>query len=398
MISAQEALQIILERAQPLETVSVALQHSLGYATAENVRSEMNIPPFDNAGMDGYAVRAEDIVVPPKTLALLGEVSAGTPSVKPLGANEAYLITTGAKIPPGCTAVAQNEIAEPVDANHVKILQSVSQGAHIRKAGGDIRKGDLVLGNGRQIRPQEIGVLASLGKQFVNVYRKPSVAVVATGSELVELNKPLTDGKIRNSNARMLLALLEDCSATGVNLGIAKDVKDEISGKLREGLHADMLITSGGVSAGKYDLVIDAMKEVGIEIVFWKVNIKPGMPMAFGMYGAKPVFGLPGNSVSTMVTFLKFVKPAIQKLSGFREMEHHLKLRAVLTHEVKKTDGRRHFVRGVFENIDGKLQVTATGSQVSNVLTSLSKANCLIVLPEETGIAREGEEVEIELL
>jgi len=248
------------------------------------------------------------------------------------------------------------------------------------------------------MRPQEIGVLASLGKNFVTVYRRPGVAVVATGNELTQLNKHLAPGKIYNSNAHLLCALLEEAGAEQKNLGVARDTPEEIRSTIIEGLSEDMLITSGGVSAGKYDLVIDAMKAAGVEIVFWKVNIKPGMPIVFGMKGATPVFGLPGNPVSTMVTFLKFVKPAIQKLMGSANAGSSMTFRAVLTHEIKKTDGRRHYVRGILEQKDGKLVVSSTGSQVSNVQSSLVKANCLIILPAEQELVRAGGEVEIELL
>jgi molybdopterin molybdotransferase len=278
------------------------------------------------------------------------------------------------------------------------IIRSVEPGQNVRQAGADIPRGATVLQSGRRLRPQEIGVLASLGKQFVEVYRQPTVAIVATGNEIVEIDKPLPGGKIRNSNAHLVEALINELRCEPVRLGIAGDDPDELKEKISEGLNADMLITTGGVSVGKFDLVVEALKEIGVDIKFWKVNIKPGMPLIFSLYHGKPVFGLPGNPVSTMVTFLKFAKPALQKMMGLRETEASFKIHAKLEHEIRKSDGKRHFVRGILESHNGELLVRSTGSQISNILSSLARANCLIILPEEMEYAGAGEEIEVELV
>ena len=366
LINANEALKIILEHVQPLQPVTTALQHSLGRALAEDVVSEENVPPFDNAGMDGYAVRADDLKSVPAVLTLIGESAAGSAFGGTIGKNETVAIMTGAKIPAGCDTVVQQELTERVDDLHVRILKSLSQGASIRAAGKDIRKGDTVLCKGQMLRSQEIGILASLGKQFIPVYRTPSVAVLPTGNEIVELDKPVPEGKIRNSNAYSLLALIQESGGEGINLGIAKDDPKELKAKILEGLKADMLVTSGGVSVGKYDLVLEELKGAGVEIHFWKVNIKPGMPLLFGTHQGKPVFGLPGNPVSTMVTFLQFVRPALRRMMG--QTDEPLRLRARISHEVGKNDGKRHFMRGILEHTGGGLTVRSAGVQDSNIL------------------------------
>lgn len=398
MINAKEALDTILATVQPLETITVSLSRSLGYALVEDIIATEDVPSFDNTAMDGFATRSEDVRTVPAILEIVDEIAAGKVSIKASQPGQAMSIMTGAKIPEGADAVVQVEWTERVDETHIKILRSVPAGHNIRRAGGDIEKGSYVLQKGETIRSQEIGVLASLGKQFVQISRPVRVAVLATGNEIMELGQPLQDGKIRNSNTYTLEALVHECHCEAVNLGIAKDVREEIKNKIVEGLKADMLITSGGVSVGKYDLVIDVLKELGIEIKFWKVNIKPGMPLLFGAFGRHYLFGLPGNPVSTMVTFLKFVKPALLKMMGHRIIDASLKAHVVLQHEIKKTDGKRHFVRGILDNQNGKMTVRSTGSQISNVMSSLTKANCLIILPEEKTHFASGEEVEVELL
>lgn len=398
MVNAAQALDVILKTVRPLGTVTVSLLRSLGYALADDVIAPENVPSFDNTAMDGYAVRSADVRKVPVVLEVIGEIAAGAVSTGSLKDGQAMSIMTGAKIPEGCDAVVQIEWTERINDTHIKILRSVSPGHNIRKAGGDIAAGSLVLERGKTIRPQEIGVLASLGKRFVHIVRPTRVAILATGNEVVELNKPLPDGKVRNSNAYVLQALVQQCGGECVNLGIAQDERSELRGKITEGLKADVLITSGGVSVGKHDLVIEVLKEVGVDIKFWKVNIKPGMPLLFGVQSDHYVFGLPGNPVSTMVTFLKFVKPALLKMMGHRECTANLNVHATLQHDITKTDGKRHFVRGILESRNGVLTVRSTGSQVSNILSSLTMANCLIILPEEKTTFAKGDQVEVELL
>ena len=262
----------------------------------------------------------------------------------------------------------------------------------------DIQKGQKVLEAGHEIHAAELGVLASLGCATISVYRVPHVAILVTGNELVEVSDLLEPGKIRNSNSYILRGLVKETKALPVYFGVARDTREELRKKILEGLRSDALVTSGGVSVGAYDLVHEVMKEVGVDIKFWKVNIKPGMPLLFGVYRGKPVFGLPGNSVSTMVTFLQFVRPALRKMRGLVSTEGKFHLKAEIAQDIRKTDGKRHFVRGVLTNDKGRMVVQTTGSQASNILTSLMKANCLIIIPEEVEIVKKGDLVEVELL
>ncbi len=398
MINASEALNIILDSVHPLETITSGLEQSCGSILGEEIVAARDIPPFDNAAMDGFAVRSEDTRKVPVSLTLVGEIAAGSTPLKPLAPGEAMSIMTGAKIPAACDVVIQQEWTERTSEGRVTILRSADPGHNIRRAGSDIRDGTKVFTPGTLLRPQEVGVLASLGKRFIVIHRKPSIAILTTGDEVVEIDKPLPDGKIRNSNAYVLSALVRQLGCEVRSLGIAPDEKSHLRTRINEGLRADFLITTGGVSVGKYDLVMDALKESGVEIKFWKVNIKPGMPLLFGLHGDKPVFGLPGNPVSAMVTFLQFVKPALMRLMGQRKYAPPLRFHARLQDEIKKSDGKRHFVRGVLVNANGSIGVRTTGSQVSNILTSLSRADCLIILPEDRNQFKAGEEVEVELL
>jgi len=398
VINASEALNIILDSVHPLETISAGLEQSCGSILGEEIVAPGDTPPFDNAAMDGFAVRSEDIRKVPVELTVAGEIAAGSVLVKPLASHEAMSVMTGAKIPAGCDIVIQQEWTERTAEGRVTILRSADPGHNIRRAGSDIRTGTTVFTPGTFLRPQEIGVLASLGKRFIVIHRKPSIAILTTGNEVVEIDKPLPDGKIRNSNAYVLSALVRQLGCEVRSLGIAADEKSSLKESIRDGLRADVLITTGGVSVGKYDLVMDALKETGVEIKFWKVNIKPGMPLLFGLHGDKPVFGLPGNPVSAMVTFLQFVKPALMRLMGQKKYTPPLRLHAKLQEEITKSDGKRHFVRGVLMNANGSIAVRTTGSQVSNILTSLSQADCLIILPEDRNQFKAGEEVEVELL
>lgn len=397
MINAAEARAIIVDAVHPLGTISVSLDHSLGCILAETIIAAEQTPPFDNAQMDGYAVRSEDIGTPPVALTIIGEVAAGAITARALQHGEAMSIMTGAKIPDGCDAVVQQEWTERGE-NTVKILRSAPGGHNIRKAGADIALGSQVFIPGQSLRPREIGMLASLGKRYVSVYRPVSVTILPTGNEIVEIDKPLREGTIRNSNAHTLTALVRELGGEAHRFEIVPDDKTELRRRILEGLNADVLITTGGVSVGKYDLVMESMKEIGVDIKFWKVNIKPGMPLLFGMYGATPVFGLPGNPVSTMVTFLQFVRPALMKMMGHNKPDTSLKFYAKLEHEIKKSDGKRHYMRGIAETKNGSLMVCSTGPQVSNILSSLVKANCLIIIPEDKAFVAAGEEVEIELL
>jgi len=397
MLSAAEARALILSSISPLGSITVELGHALHAGLADDIRAGVDVPAFDNAQMDGYAVRAEDVRTPPVTLRVTGEIAAGSIADRPLSAHETMRIMTGAKIPDGCDAVIQQEWADAKGEESVTFTRTAPPGHNIRKAGADIPAGTTVLTRGRRLRPQEIGVLASLGEEFVNVYRRPSVAILPTGNEVTPPGKKLLPGKVRNSNAYTLGALVRELACDAVQLDIATDDAEDLREKIQKGMREDILVTTGGVSVGKYDLVKDALESLGVTIMFWKVNIKPGMPLLFGLLDGKPVFSLPGNPVSTMVTFLQFVKPAIEKMSGLSPEERPPR-KAKLAHEYLKKDGKRHYLRGIVAQENGEAVVRTTGPQVSNVMTSLALANCLIIIPEDRELVRAGDEVEIEML
>jgi len=314
-----------------------------------------------------------------------------------VGNGEAARIMTGGKIPSGADTVIEQELVKTTGENQILIQQAVVRGRNIRMAGEDFSKGTVILRRGTVLRPASIGILASAGKSNVNVIRKAHVSCLATGDELIEPSEHITDGKIFNSNAYALEALTRECGATPNYIGIARDTQHELREKVEEGLKADVLVTSGGVSVGKSDLLFDVLDELGVDIKFSKVNIKPGMPFLFGMWRQTPIFGLPGNPVSTVVTFLQFVKPALRKMMGLPSDEGK-KFSARMEHEYSKADGKFHFVRGIATQKNGETVVRATASQSSGVLSSLVKGNCLILIPEDKNVVRAGESVMIESL
>ncbi len=398
MISAAEALSVIEKNTSPIGTTTLSADSALGHVLAGDIRSEENVPPFDNSAMDGYAVRAEDCASTSVTLRIAGEISAGQQAGNALQPGEAMAISTGAPLPRGCTAVVQKEWTAAASAGQITVTRPIKPGQNIRRAGADIPAGSVALHAGCRIRAQEIGVLLSLGTLFVSVYRKPRIAILATGSELVEPDKPLLPGMVRNSNSHVLAALVRQAGCEARYCGIARDDSVDLRAKLADALRSDLVITSGGISVGRHDLVQETLRELGVNILFWKVNIKPGMPMLFGMHGKTPVFALPGNPVSSMVTFLQFVSPAIDRLSGDQTPAGRVRFTATLGEELATSDGKRQYVRGILEVSANGPVVRSTGSQISNILTSLTKANCLIILPENTNQFPAGSKVEVELL
>ncbi len=405
MIRADEARSIIAGSVTtgPAEICMIA--DCLGRVLAADIPAPRDLPPFDNSSMDGFAVRTQDIAAArrasPVHLKLSGELPAGAWTRESLLPGHAMRIMTGAPIPPGADAVAEQELTE-LDNGSVLIFSTVAPGRNIRKRGEALNTGALALRKGIRLSPASVGSLASMGISKVEVYRRPTVALLCTGNEVVDLDRIPAPGQIWNSNAFTLRGVLQNCGMNVVDLGIVADSKEPLSTRLREALAYDAVVTSGGVSVGKYDLVLDVLKSLDVEIKFWKVNIKPGMPMAFGVSKDKarhvPVFALPGNPVSAMVTFDQFVRPGLEKLSGIESPEPRLRIKATLEEPIRKTDGKRHFIRGIARNAEDKIVVTTTGTQSSGVLMSIVKANCLILLPEESGSLNKGDVVEIELL
>jgi len=400
MITVQEALDIVLPHIRPLGSEKVSISEALGRVIAEDIYAHRDLPSFDNSAMDGYAVKHADIGGASEghsvLLRVVGELPAGSISTKTVESGQAIRIMTGAPVPRGADTVIPVEETERGDG-FVAVLRTVPLGEHIRRAGEDVGKGDKVLSVGDAVRPAEVGMLASLGRSFISVYQRPLAAIVCTGNELVDVDEVLDGVKVVSSNSYTLAAQVEDCGAVPVQLGIAKDRKEEIQAKLAQGIRADVLISSAGVSVGDYDFVKDALNDLGMKIAFWKVAMRPGMPVVFGTIDEKPIFGLPGNPVSSMVSFEEFVRPSLLKMMGHRQLFRPV-VEAILKEDVSKKPGRRHFIRSLVSFEEGRYFVTTTGAQGSGILRSMIRANALIILPEDCEIVRAGEKVMAQLL
>lgn len=401
MINASGALEIILGTIRSLPTERVPLSQALGRTLARDIAAGEDSPQFDNSSMDGFAVRASSLRDAtnrrPRIFNVIGESSAGRPFDGTVHAGEAVRIMTGAALPSGADAVVPIERSTMLDHTTVSFSIPVKRWQHVRKRGEDVESGAVVLHSGRELSPGAIGLLASLGHTKVRVFRRPNVSIMATGNELVASSRKPGWGKVRDSSSYALAAFVADAGAKPRVCGIAPDDRRVLQRWIRGSLSSDVLLITGGVSVGKYDHVKEVLSDIGVQIRFWKINIKPGMPLVFGTYGKTLVFGLPGNPVSTAVTFMQFVRPALLRLAG-REFVDPMRLRAVIDHSISKTDGKRHFIRGVLRRTKNAVHVTTTGTQSSGAVSSLAKANCLIVIPEKTVHVRRGETVEIELL
>jgi molybdopterin molybdotransferase len=399
MILVEDALQLILGNIRVLGTERVSILDARDRVLAEDIVAPRNIPPWDNSAMDGYAVRWKDVRHSsrenPGALKVIGDLPAGRVFKGRGKTGEAVRIMTGAPVPEGFDTVVQVEDTEPAGED-VKIFASPEKGKNIRQAGEDVKAGSPVLEKGDVLRPAHVGMLASFQRCGVAVYQRPRVAILSTGDELLEIDQPWEEGKIVNSNSYSLAALVAESGGIPIQLGIARDRREELSLKIQQGLGADVLLTSGGVSVGDYDLVKTMLKELG-QMNFWKVAMRPGQPLAFGTIGGKPLFGLPGNPVSSMVSFEQFVRPAIRKMSGHSAL-FRPSLKAVLREDVAKKTGLVHFIRCRLAAEGGKIFASTTGDQGSGILSSMVKAQGLIVLPREQTLARAGEEVNVLIL
>jgi molybdopterin molybdotransferase len=415
MISVEEALEKVLGYVEVLEPERKPILDCLGQVLAEDVYSTIDIPPLDNSAMDGYALRAKDTrgasESSPRYLVVVGELAAGSLPTKEVRSGTAIRIMTGAPLPEGADAVVRFEDTDEVnrkssggDLSQIGILCQAKKGLNVRGRGEDIAKGDLVLKKGKVLRPQEIGLLASLGRSTALVIRRPIVAILATGDELMGVDQPLAPGKIHDSNNYTIAAEVSRYGGISKILGIGRDSVRSLTEKIDEGLDADMLITSGGVSKGDYDIVKDVLAEHG-EVGFWTVCMKPGKPLAFGVIkkvgkGKKrkvPHLGLPGNPVSSMVTFEQFARPAILKMMGKKILAKPA-IRAIIEDDVMDTDGRRLFARVSVTKRGGQYYASVTGPQGSGILTSMARANGLAVIPENSGGVKAGDLVEVQML
>ena len=400
MTTVDEALDKILSHIHPLGFEKVSVLDSLGRVAGEDIHARRDIPPFDNSAMDGYAIRSQDVEKAssnhPVRLEVIEDLPAGSISTKKLQKGKAIRIMTGAPVPKEADAVIPVEDTKKENGSAL-ILRAATPGENIRRSGEDVKKADRVISNGDMIRPAEVGMLVSVGRSFVSVYQRPLVSILCTGDELVDVDGDLDEVKIISSNSYTLGAQVKDCGAIPLQLGIARDRKEEIEEKLRQGIRADVIISSAGVSVGDYDFVKDVMKQLGMEMVFWKVAMRPGQPLAFGTIGGKPVFGLPGNPVSSMISFEQFVRPSLLKMMGHRKLFRPV-VEAVLKEDIKKMAGRRYFIRGSVSFEKDQYLVSTTGEQGSGILRSMVKANGLIVIPEEQERVRAGEKVKVQLL
>ncbi len=412
MISVDEALAEILRHVHPLELERVPILDGLGRVLAEEIISDINVPPFDNSAMDGYAVRSADVAgstpEDPVGLTVLGSVAAGYVAGLRLIPGSAIRIMTGAPMPDGADAVVPYEDTSDFDrpkeerlaapADSIQVRRAVEPYDHVRPAGEDIRKGEVVMSPGRVIRPQEIGVLASLGHESILVHRRPRVAILATGDELLEVQEPLEPGKIRNSNEYTNAALVQRTGGIPIRLGIARDTEADLTAKIRSGLEkgADLFLTSGGVSVGDYDVVKDVLGAEG-RMQFWQVRMKPGKPLAFGLLpGGVPLIGLPGNPVSAMVSFEQFARPAMLKMLGHPDLTKPT-VQAIMDEPITNS-GRRGFVRVIVRRTEDGYRARMTGQQGSGVLTSMAKANGLAIVPEGIQYVEAGSELTVQML
>lgn len=445
MITVDDAVARIMAALSPLqEHQRVPLLEAMGRVLVEDIPADIDIPPFDNSAMDGYAVQAADVATAtserPVSLRVLGEIAAGRVATGALGPGQAYRILTGAPIPAGADAVVPYEdtdgqgfggwsgaagAALAAEERQVQVYRSVERGDNLRRAGEDQKKGEVVIRSGTVVRPAEVGVLASLGRTQAWVYRRPRVAVLSTGDEVVPVDQPLRPGQIRNANSWSLLALISHYGGSPIPLGIAPDRPEAVRAGLLAGVAAgaDLLLTSGGVSMGDYDVVKGVLQEEG-DIAFWSIDLRPGKPLAFGAVQGVPIIGLPGNPVSSMVTFELFARPAILRLAGHSRLRK-VELLATALQPITNRSGRENYMRGVVspagksrpsrpshlpditsadagstapETGETEWVVRLTGEQGSGILTSMARANCLVRIPKDRTRVAAGERVPVLML
>ena len=400
MIPLDEARDRILGAVPRLPTVDVPLFEAHGLATGAPLAAAGPVPPFANTAMDGYAVRAADTdratAGSPVRLTVVGELPAGRAPTVAVGPGEAIRIMTGAPIPDGADAIVMVEDTS-VDGDAVLVGRAAGPGDHIRPAGGDLEAGAVVFPPGTVLGPAHVGVVASLGHGSVPAVRRARVAVMSTGDELTPPGEPLAPGRITDTNRPMLLALVAQAGCEAVDLGIARDDEATITERLEQAVETcDALVTSGGVSVGDYDLVKAVLGRMG-DLSWYQVAIKPAKPLAFGLLGGKPAFGLPGNPVSSHVSFELFARPALLQMMGHAHRFRPV-VEAVAEHPMpRRPDGKLHLDRVRVRWEDGRFVVARTGVQASNVLSAMALANGLALLPEGDGVDAGGR-VEVMLL
>jgi molybdopterin molybdotransferase len=398
MISVEEALEILLSNLPERRVEQVPFQEALGRVLAEDLLATCDIPPFDRSSMDGYAVRAADVVNPPVALEVIGESRAGGGIPAKIKAGEAVAIMTGAPVPEGADAVGVIEQCEIENGGQkILVLKPVKAHENIAFRGSEAKAGDVVLAAGHRVGPAEIAVMATFGYSKVKVYGKPRVAIFATGDELVELDQTPQPDQIRNSNAYCLASQLKLMGLEADYLGIVRDDRDDLRRKMLVGLERDVLIITGGVSMGEYDFVRDVFQDLGLEILFSKVAIKPGKPTVFARRGNKLVFGLPGNPISALITFECFVRPALGRICGMTAPELP-RMKGELLADMRQSPGRTAFMPAWVTWRDRGWKVEPLLWKSSADIIGFTGANATFIFPKNRDLLRQGEIVEIMLL
>jgi molybdopterin molybdotransferase len=405
LLNVDTAIARILDDIHTLPSEMIAIEDALGRVLAEDARAETSIPPFANSSMDGYAVRAADTASGNARLRAVLDIPAGAiPPEQVIQPGEAARIMTGAPMPPGADAVVPMEQTDqgwnagepPPLPDLVGILTSAKAGDNVRPIGEDVQAGQTVLKAGRVLRAAELGVLAALGYARVSVIRQPRVAIVSTGDELLEADQPLTPGKIRDVNSYTIAGLVTTYGGIPIRIPIARDTLEDVRRRFNEALshQPDLILSSAGVSVGTFDVVRTVLNELGA-VNFWRVNLRPGKPLAYGHLSGVPFFGLPGNPVSAMVTFDVFVRPVLQKLT--QKPEPLPTVQAVVSEEMR-SDGRRSYIRVILRRENGQLVATTTGTQSSGALTSMVLADGLLIIPEGVTQVAAGQKLDVRLL
>lgn len=404
-ITVDEALVTVLEHTVPLGSQRVPITQALGRVLTENIIAQREHPPWNNSAMDGYAVQWADIknATPeqPTRLKVIGEVQAGARAILPVKTNETMQIMTGAPVPNGADAVVRVEDTKQTGGT-VCIMKPGKPGDNIRLQGEDIQLGSLVIAANARVRPAEVGMLATAGHVWTSVYQKPIISILATGDELAEPGDTQSPEKIINSNTFSIAAQATEAGGQAVIIKAAKDNKIDLEAKIKDALKADIAIIIGGVSLGRYDFVKEVLQNLGCEIKFWRVKMRPGHPMTFGFLsnGDKKtlLFGLPGNPVSCMVSFYQFTLPAIRKMQGLTQNLTLPQVEAILEQSITNRPGRRHFARATTLYRDGHYHVRVAENQGSGILTSMTQANSLAILAEDRDYFKKGEQITVQLL
>src|SRR5437870_3168853 len=399
MLTPTEAARLILEHIAPLPAARRPLRETLDRVLAEDVKSPIDLPAWDNSAMDGYAARAVDVesAAPDHTvpLAVIEAVAAGQFPTKPIGPGQVTRIFTGAPLPAGADTVVRQEDTEPAEPGSVRVLTGRDARKNLRYRGEDIRKGEVVLGAGSPLGPAQLGVLASIAHATPLVHDAPRVAFMGSGDEIVDLDRAediLSGKKVATSNSYTLHALIRRTGGIPVDLGVARDTKESLREHLARAQGTDLLVTTAGVSVGEHDFVREVLTELGGEIKLWRIAMRPGAPVGFGLLGGKPWIGLPGNPVSAMVTFELFVRPAVRRLLGHR-LPFRRTVPVCVGEPIKLGPKLRHFLRAVVqpEGSGGALTARLTGPQGSGILTSMARANALLIVPEDQPSVAAGE-------